>query len=283
MTILPLTYLGNTEYYAKLLTGDCIVDVYENYVKQTFRNRCEIMTANGTASLTVNVVKGSSIRKTPMRDMRIDNTKKWQHQHWRSLVSAYRNSPYFDHYEDYFAPFYEKRFEFLADLNIGLTETILNLLRSSTALHLSEKYVEAATGDSDMRQMFPAKNNDVIRQRTDGVTTDSNSASTANPYPTANNQLTNSPQTSGNQTASGQITIIQTEPIAPAVAHSAKVGIYTTEAGSHSAKAAARFRAEPYYQVFAEKFPFHPNLSVIDLLFCEGPNAVEIIKKSINR
>ncbi len=129
MTILPLTYLGNTEWFARLLAGDCIVDVGENWLKQTARNRCDILTANGVASLTV-PVHGYG-RKIAAKDIRIDGSKRWQHQHWTSLVSAYKNSPFFDHYEARFAAVYTaRRFDFLVDLNLellGIVTAVLGL------------------------------------------------------------------------------------------------------------------------------------------------------------
>ena len=135
-TILPLTYLGSTEYFRCLYDGTCVIDLYEHYVKQSYRNRCDILTAGGPASLTVHVVKGGSIRKRPVCDMRIDYSKRWQHQHWMSILSAYRNSPYFDHYRDRFEPFYNREFTFLADWNIALLETVTGILGTPPALPL---------------------------------------------------------------------------------------------------------------------------------------------------
>lgn len=156
MVILPLTYLGSTAYFARLLGGGAsaagvpaVVDVHENWVKQTARNRCDIVTANGPAVLTVPVHAYG--QKVLTKDVRIDNSKRWQHQHWQSLVSSYRNSPFFDHYAEKFAPFYEKSFDFLFDFNLGLTQTMLDTLGAGDVLRLSEKYVEAAPGDTDLR------------------------------------------------------------------------------------------------------------------------------------
>ena len=142
-TILPLTYLGSTEYFRCLYDGTCVIDLYEHYVKQSYRNRCDILTAGGPASLTVHVVKGGSIRKRPVCDMRIDYSKRWQHQHWMSILSAYRNSPYFDHYRDRFEPFYNREFTFLADWNIALLETVTGILGTPPALRFSDSYIEA--------------------------------------------------------------------------------------------------------------------------------------------
>ena len=149
-TILPLTYLGSTEYFRCLYDGTCVIDLYEHYVKQSYRNRCDILTAGGPASLTVHVVKGGSIRKRPVCDMRIDYSKRWQHQHWGALVASYRSSPYFDFYAGRFEPFYRREWEFLADYNLGLLEVLCSLAGVPMP-ELSRTYVEAAPGDLDLR------------------------------------------------------------------------------------------------------------------------------------
>jgi hypothetical protein len=150
MTILPLTYLGSTAYFARLLSGDCIVDIHENWVKQTARNRLDIVTAGGVAALTIPVHAYGA--KIAVKDVRIDNSKRWQHAHWGSLVAAYRNSPFFDHYAERFAPFYERRFDWLVDFNVELTQTMLVTLGvGEDVLKLSEKYVEARSEEIDLR------------------------------------------------------------------------------------------------------------------------------------
>ena len=40
------------------------------------------------------------------------------------------------------------------------------------------------------------------------------------------------------------------------------------------------FHAESYFQVFSDRLPFAPNLSVADLLFAEGPDAAELLRRS---
>ena len=105
------------EWWGALLGGDAIIDVGENYVKQSARNRAEILSASGVMPLTVNVVKGASIHKKPMREMRIDYSKRWQHLHRTAIRSAYRNSPYYDYFAERFEPLYCRRYDFLYDFD----------------------------------------------------------------------------------------------------------------------------------------------------------------------
>ncbi len=150
MTILPLAYLGNTEWFARLANEECVIDIGENWVKQTARNRAEILTANGVAALTV-PVHGSG-PKIATRDVRIDNSKRWQHQHWTSLVSAYKNSPFFDHYQERFAPLYTTgKLNYLTDLNLELLNILTVILGIEGRVKISDNYVVASSEDVDLR------------------------------------------------------------------------------------------------------------------------------------
>lgn len=88
---------------------------------------------------------------TPVRDMRIDYSKRWQHRHWVALVSAYRSSPFFDHYAGELEPFYRRRYEFLADYDLELTALLLRLLGDVPMPALAQRYVEAGPDDLDLR------------------------------------------------------------------------------------------------------------------------------------
>ena len=93
MTILPAAYLPSVAYVAHLLRDECVIDVGEHYVKRSQRNRARILTAHGPMDLTVHL-RDANRPQTPVRDVRIDYSKRWQHQHWLALVSAYGLSPY---------------------------------------------------------------------------------------------------------------------------------------------------------------------------------------------
>lgn len=149
MTILPLAYLPSVEWFAHLLRGGCVVDLGEHFQKRSERNRARILSSAGPMELTVHVRHADRPRQ-PVRDVRIDYSKRWQHQHWGALTASYKGSPYFDHYAELFEPFYRGRYDFLADYNLALIE----LLCAQAGLpipRVSESYVEASPTDRDLR------------------------------------------------------------------------------------------------------------------------------------
>ena len=96
----------------------------EPYVRQTFRNRCEILTSQGVQKLSIPIDKNST-RSGNIKDTKIDYAEPWQRQHWRSIHTAYNNSPYFLYYQDELRGFYEKHYSFLVDFNSEILDFIL--------------------------------------------------------------------------------------------------------------------------------------------------------------
>ena len=137
------------EYFWHLSRGGCVVDLGEHFVKRSERNRARILATDGVMELTAHV-RHANRPGQPVRDVRLDYSKRWQHQHWGALVASYRSSPYFDHYAPLFEPFYRRSPEFLADLDLGLLEVLCRQARIPMPA-LSERYVEAAPGDTDLR------------------------------------------------------------------------------------------------------------------------------------
>ena len=152
MIVLPLTYWGSIEHFANLLQGGegAVIDLGENYVKRSQRNRTEIVTPAGGLMLSVPLVKANRPR-TPMRDMRIDNTCRWQHQHWVAILSAYRSSPYYDYIADRIASIYEREWRFLVDLNSEILEAEFDILGIEPKHRVSELYIEPSEGLIDLR------------------------------------------------------------------------------------------------------------------------------------
>ena len=125
--VLPCCYLAPVSHYSAYYRADEVrLEVCDYFVKQTLRNRCYIDSPNGALALTVPVVKAEG--KTAMKDIRISDHGNWRHQHWVALESSYRQSPFFEYYADDFAPFYEKKWEFLADYNEELMALVASLL-----------------------------------------------------------------------------------------------------------------------------------------------------------
>jgi hypothetical protein len=196
MTILPLTYWGNIEHFANLLQGgeEAIIDLGENYVKRSERNRTEIVTPTGGMVLSVPLVKANRPR-TPMQKIRIDNTKRWQHQHWVAILSAYRSSPYFDYIADRIKPIYECEWEYLIDLNREILQAEFDILGIEPKHRFSKQYIEPSEAIIDLRDK----------------------------------------------------------------------------------KRESQFSSPQYFQMFMDRTPFVANASMLDLLMCEGREAIQLL------
>lgn len=126
--LLSTSYAGSIEYFARIVQHEhIIIEKEENYLKQTFRNRTLIAAANGLFPLIIPVIRKNG-NHTKIKDVEISYSEKWQKLHWRTIVSAYSNAPYFLYYQDDLIPFYENQHSFLLDFNSQLLEVILNLL-----------------------------------------------------------------------------------------------------------------------------------------------------------
>ena len=157
--ILSTSYLGPVQYYSRfLLYREVWVEQWENYQKQSYRNRCYIYGANGKQCLVIPVSVNSD-KKTPIRDVTIDYSKPWQKIHWKSIESAYRLSPCFEFYEDELSGFYEKgsRFKYLFDWNTGLMEVILDFLGIPANLTLTSMYEKGQASRADYRESIHPK------------------------------------------------------------------------------------------------------------------------------
>ena len=151
MVILPSVYYGSTEYWAALVQGgsDVVIDLGEHYVKRSERNRTEIMTSGGVMQLSVQLAHANRPRQ-PIGSMRVDYSKRWQHQHLVAMESAYRSSPYYDYYADRFVPLYEREWKHLVELNMAIMERVCSTLKVAVP-PISESYVVATADDIDLR------------------------------------------------------------------------------------------------------------------------------------
>ncbi len=156
-TILPLTYLGNILYYIHLIKGECTIDIHSHYIKQTYTNRCTILSTNGPQDLTIPIIKPKE--KTAIKDIRISSHDNWQQLHWRTIQSAYNSTPFFEYFCDDYAPFYAKKYDFLLDFNLETQQKTLELLNfRKIDCSLSDSYIEATNFNTkDLREVINPK------------------------------------------------------------------------------------------------------------------------------
>ncbi len=203
--LLSTAYFAPVHFYARFLKHEPVyIEQFEHFIKQTYRNRCIILAANGPLALVVPVVKGRGRKKIHIKDIQISYDEDWQRIHWRSLFSAYNSSPFFEFYRYEIHDLFTKKRKYLFDLNMKAHEVIC------AALEI-EKQTMLTTG------------------------------------------FENVPEN----------TINLREKITPKKAESDEA-----------------FQPVEYTQVFSERSKFVPDLSILDLLFNEGPNSYLILESS---
>lgn len=198
-TLFSTAYFAPIQYYWHWRRSENpLVEACEHYIKQTWRNRCVIGTANGPMTLSL-PVEGKG-EKSLIRDVKLSDHGNWRHLHWNSIESAYNSSPFFEYYADDLNPFFSKKYEFLFDFNEEIRKTLCELLDIQSLSGTTETYIAESDIPSDWTDW---RNTIHPKKQTD-----------------------------------------------------------------------TNFEAKPYYQVFDRKFGFQPNLSILDLLFNMGPEAI---------
>jgi len=202
--IIDLHYLPNLDFITGFLKFDRVwLEAHEHYQKQSYRNRCYIVTAHQVDALAVPVQQGTHHHS--IRDVRIDNSQPWAIRHWRSLQAAYGKAPFFEYYAPEFEPVYHREWKFLFDLNKELLTICLKLLTIRTPVNLTNCYVKSPdVGVFDARSVLNSRNR--------------------------------------------QGSPLFCSPV-------------------------------PYQQNFGPDFV--PNMSVIDLLFCQGPASLDVLKAGL--
>jgi len=154
--LLPVFYLPPVSWFSEFLNAEnkIIFEQFENFPKQTYRNRTNIFGANGKLSLIIPINhNGSRIFK----DIEISYREDWQKLHWKSIKTAYQSSPYFEYYEDKLIKLYESRSKFLLDFNLKSIEIVQNILKTEKAYSLNNEYVKFPE-EVNFRESFSAKN-----------------------------------------------------------------------------------------------------------------------------
>lgn len=200
-------YFGSIQQFTAIAKATEITfEMHDNFQKQTYRNRTFIATPEGPLLLNIPIKHTSKGKRgerervhQKYKEVRIENDFPWQKEHWKSIQIAYRSSPFFEFFEDDFAPLYEKKFTHLMDFNLETFEVIKDALSIDIKINQSNSYVISPKELVDYRKFASAKNN-------------------------------------------------------------------------------TSFKNTPYTQVLEKYHDFLPNLSVIDLLFNEGTNALSYLE-----
>lgn len=151
--LLPIVYAGNVSYYKALKAAQHVcLETQEHYIKQTYRNRCTIFGANGPLDLIIPVTK-SKAGHQPLGEVKINYNQNWQRLHWKSLESAYRSSPYFDHYQYEFEQFYQTPYDLLIDFNLALQKTILQVLEWDIPVEFTTSWEAKPENTIDQRSL----------------------------------------------------------------------------------------------------------------------------------
>ncbi|MCU0325238.1 MAG: WbqC family protein [Spirosomaceae bacterium] len=155
--VTDLHFLPSLEYFSLLISSESIIlEANENYIKQSYRNRCYILGANKIEPLIIPVQKDKS--KMPIRDVKIDYSEQWIKIYWRTVEAAYKKAPFFEYYADYFKDILDKKPIFLWDLNFELLSICLKFLKVSLPISLTEKYEKNyVDGIIDCRNLISPK------------------------------------------------------------------------------------------------------------------------------
>lgn len=164
--ILSTAYLPPIEYFANIAQNTSIqIEQWEHYIKQSYRNRAVILSANGPLSLILPVEKPQG-SKTLIKDVKIAYHDRWNAEHWNAITSAYNSSPYFEYYRDDLEKFFTQEYTFLLDYNTEMLNCILKLLHIQCDISYTETFVSPNNACDDCRYSISPKINSNVTFQT---------------------------------------------------------------------------------------------------------------------
>ena len=203
VVLLSTAYLPPIEYIIQCLRFQkVLIEQFETYQKQTYRNRCNIATANGLLQLSIPIKKVNG-NHTITKDIEIDNSNRWNQIHWRAIASAYKHSPYFIHYCEPIESIFKNPPKLLTEFNMQLLDIVFKILKTDLDLSYTSKYEVIPDNITDFRKAIQPKHT---------------------------------------------------------ISYTGKPSTFAE-----------------YTQTFNNKYSFIPNLSIIDLIFNEGPAAFDYL------
>lgn len=139
-----MTALLSTAYFPPIMHVAMIlqhthllIEAKETFPKQTYRNRMEIMTANGVRTLTVPTIRNNHSRTD---EVRIDYKERWNTIHLRTIEAAYAASPYYLYYKDDIESLLTPHYDLLLDLNQAILDWMLRKLKIAATVELTTDY-----------------------------------------------------------------------------------------------------------------------------------------------
>jgi hypothetical protein len=206
VVILPLLYLGNIQYWTKLVHFESVIfNDMEKYPKGTFRNRCHVASSQGILNLSVPLLGGKHSGQA-YTEVKTDSNANWQRRHWHSILTCYGSAPFFCHYGQKLKIYYESNPVHLWKWNLAFTQLIMDWLQMSSKKWSLLSEHESVENQVDLTHFF-----------------------------------------------------------------SPKPRFYKPD---------TNWKTEPYPQIFEQNIGFIANCSILDLIFCQGPYAINILKKS---
>lgn len=153
--LLPIFYLPPISWFAVFLQDDAeiVFEQYENFPKQTYRNRTNIYGANGKLSLIIPMNHNGT---RVLKDIQTSTREKWKPLHWKSIKIAYQTSPYFEYYEDQLEAIFTFKANSLLDFNLNALKIIQKILKTEKAYSLNNEFLKQPQG-FNFRDQFSAK------------------------------------------------------------------------------------------------------------------------------
>ncbi len=155
--LLHPTYFPSISHFVAMIQAQTVVlEMEDNFQKQSNRNRMYIHSPNGIQLLNI-PVKHSKIAHQKTKDVRLETAFNWQKQHFKSLEAAYRASPFFEYFEDDLHAIFTKKHVFLMDLNLETLALVCNCLGIAIPFEKTVEYLPENTSVSDFRQLANGK------------------------------------------------------------------------------------------------------------------------------
>ncbi|CAZ97824.1 WbqC family protein [Zobellia galactanivorans] len=156
--LLNPAYVPDIASFSVIAQHEVCWEMEDNFQKQTYRNRAYICNDLGRHMLSIPIRHvGGSQGRQKYKDVKLENTYQWQRQHWRTLQTAYRTSPFFEFYEDEIAPLYERPYEYLLDFNLLSIQTVCDCLQLDMPEEKTVTYETTPVSMVDGRFLVNAK------------------------------------------------------------------------------------------------------------------------------